>query len=127
MFAIFKMIDPYVIEVIGVIGFAIYVGNYALLTFRFFSSDDLMYFFINLIAASCVLVGLAHSFNLASALIQLFWIVISAAAIVVRLMHWHRSKLSVFERRLLCAQQQDSTVANLPAHPVFAHRTSHTA
>jgi phage shock protein PspC (stress-responsive transcriptional regulator) len=36
-------------------------------------------------AASMVLIGLTHSFNLAAALIQLFWIVISTTAIIVRL------------------------------------------
>jgi hypothetical protein len=59
--------------------------NYCLLTFHRLTSHSKLYFMINLMAASMVLIGLTHSFNLASALIQLFWIVISTTAIVLRL------------------------------------------
>lgn len=69
---------------IGVAGFALYVMNYALLTLHRITSHSRIYFVLNMIAATLVLIGLTHSFNLASALIQTFWIVISITAIVVR-------------------------------------------
>jgi len=78
-------IPPVWLETIGVIGFALYVFNYLLLTLEYLTSQSKTYFAVNLIAASCVLIGLIQSFNLASALIQGFWILISCGAIAVRL------------------------------------------
>jgi len=78
-------LPPDLFDAIGVLGFALYVLNYGLLTFQRINSASNTYFVLNLAAASLVLIGLTHSFNLASALIQLFWIVISIAAITIRL------------------------------------------
>ncbi|GGX65212.1 hypothetical protein GCM10007385_37930 [Tateyamaria omphalii] len=75
----------HIYEVIGILGFALYVINYGLLTTRCLSGDCLTYFAINLIAASCVLLGLMASFNLASALIQIFWVAMSIIGILIRL------------------------------------------
>ncbi len=77
--------NPFLFEMIGVAGFGLYVMNYTLLTFHKLHSHDAIYFAINLVAASMVLCGLMVSFNLASAMIQAFWVVISFAAIIVRL------------------------------------------
>jgi len=85
MFTFIYGLPPSAFECVGVAGFAIYVLNYAMLTFHRITSHSKTYFVLNLIAASMVLVGLTHSFNLASALIQLFWIAISIAAIALRL------------------------------------------
>ena len=85
MFDFIARLPPSLVDVIGVIGFSLYVMNYCLLTFHRLTSHSKLYFMINLMAASMVLIGLTHSFNLASALIQLFWIVISTTAIIVRL------------------------------------------
>jgi hypothetical protein len=79
--------NPMMFEMIGVGGFGLYVMNYTLLTFHKLHSHDWLYFAINLCAASMVLAGLLVSFNLASAMIQAFWVVISFAAILVRLKH----------------------------------------
>jgi hypothetical protein len=81
----FNLISPAWFEAIGVIGFGLYVLNYTLLTLHHLTSHSKTYFAVNIIAASCVLIGLTHSFNLASALIQGFWIIISFTAIFVRL------------------------------------------
>ena len=81
----FSSLPPALFEGIGIAGFALYVLTYGLLTFKRITSESKIYFVLNMIAASCVLIGLTHSFNLASALIQLFWIVISCAAILIRL------------------------------------------
>lgn len=78
-------IPPEVFDAIGVAGFGLYVLNYGLLTFGKISSNAITYFVMNFMAASMVLIGLASSFNLASALIQVFWIVISIIAITIRL------------------------------------------
>lgn len=72
------------LDFIGVVGFGIYVLNYSLLTFHKLTSHSKTYFALNICAASCVLIGLIPSFNLASALIQSFWICISVTAIIVR-------------------------------------------
>jgi hypothetical protein len=85
MFDFIARLPPFVVNVIGVIGFSLYVMNYCLFTFHRLTSHSKLYFVINLMAASMVLIGLTHSFNLAAALIQLFWIVISTTAIIVRL------------------------------------------
>lgn len=74
-------------EVIGVLGFALYVMNYTLLTTRRINGNSVRYFAVNFVAASCVLVGLTSSFNLASALIQIFWVVLSVLGMLVHLRH----------------------------------------
>ncbi len=85
MTQIIEVTHPEYFEIIGVAGFGLYVMNYTLLTFHRLHSHDALYFGINLVAVACVLAGLLVSFNLASALIQLFWVVISTAAIAIRL------------------------------------------
>lgn len=73
------------VELLGVAGFFLYVLNYTLLTFRVLTGDSLTYFAINFCAASFVLAGLMNSFNLAAALVQIFWICMSTLAIILRL------------------------------------------
>ncbi len=72
-------------DLLGVIGFGLYVANYTALTNRWLSCESLTFFCINLSAAVLVLIGLSVNFNLASAMIQTFWIVLSSWAIVLRL------------------------------------------
>ena len=81
----FIFFNPEWAEIIGVAGFALYVVNYSLLTTRVLSGDSIAYFAINLSAASLVLIGLSTNFNLAAALIQLFFIAMSILAIVLRM------------------------------------------
>ncbi len=85
--------DLSLFEIAGVFGFALYVMNYIMLTFRHLTSDCITYFAINFCAASLVLIGLTASFNLAAALLQGFWIIMSAIAISLRLMRHRRSRL----------------------------------
>lgn len=80
----FSTLPTEVLDAIGVAGFGLYVLNYSLLTFRRIGSDQARYFVINLAAATMVMIGLTTAFNLAAALIQGFWIVISIVAIVMR-------------------------------------------
>lgn len=72
-------------ELIGIAGFGLYVLTYGLLTFRVIAGHSLIYFAMNLTAASCVLIGLSSSFNLASAMIQIFWISMSLIGIMMQL------------------------------------------
>lgn len=92
MLEIFNNIDPYALEMAGVAGFGLYVTNYTLLTFHRLHSHDALYFGINLVAATLVLVSLTASFNLASAMIQIFWVFISSTAIVLRLKRKRRAQ-----------------------------------
>lgn len=71
-------------ELIGIAGFGLYVLTYGLLTFRVISGQCICYFAMNLTAASCVLIGLSSSFNLASAMIQIFWISMSLIGIMLQ-------------------------------------------
>lgn len=80
-----------ILEAIGIIGFGLYVLNYTLLTVQKVHSDQLRYFFVNLMAAACVLIGLSAAFNLAAALIQIFWITISITAIFLRVSRSRRN------------------------------------
>lgn len=74
-----------VFNVIGLFGFVLYILNYTLLTLHWRTSNSATYFGINLAAASCVLIGLVASFNLAAALIQIFWVVMSSVGLCMRL------------------------------------------
>lgn len=73
------------LEMAGVAGFGLYVSNYLMLTFRVLTSNCIIYYCINVTAASLVLAGLMNSFDLASALIQIFWICISTVGIFMRI------------------------------------------
>lgn len=73
-----------VLRIIGVIGVALYVANYSLLSSRIVNSDSLGFFAMNTLAASFVLVSNYVEFNLASVMIQVFWIGIGFKAIAIR-------------------------------------------
>ena len=82
-YAAFASVD--LLQAIGVAGFLTYVLNYALLSLRLLHSDDARFFLINTVAALLVLISLSQAFNLAAALIQVFWIMIGIPAILLRL------------------------------------------
>lgn len=88
---VFTTWPPEFLEVLGVLGFGVYVLNYSLLTLRKLDSEHIMYFCLNCLAAGLVLTSLIQAFNLASALIQVFWIGISTIGIITR-MRLNRSR-----------------------------------
>lgn len=90
MINFFSTLPAEVLDAIGVMGFGLYVINYSLLTFRRINSQAMTYFAVNWVAATCVLIGLLGAFNLAAALIQVFWIVISTIAITLRIVRPER-------------------------------------
>jgi hypothetical protein len=65
------------LEAIGVLGVVIYMGSYVLLNAGCITGHGYSYLLMNMMAAICVLASLSQSFNLASAMIQVCWIVIS--------------------------------------------------
>ena len=82
----FLLFDPALLDRIGVCGFVLYVVNYTLLTVGWVSGDSVQYFAVNLVAAALVLIGLSSNFNLASALIQSFFITMSTLGIAIRIL-----------------------------------------
>lgn len=78
-------LDAETFRLIGVVGFIGYVSVYTALSLRFLNSESVTYFLCNTISATLVLISLSHEFNLASALIQVFWIGIGLVAIALRL------------------------------------------
>ena len=77
------LIPPHFADHIGVFGFGLYVMSYTLLTLRILTASMPAYFCLNLTAASCVLIGLSVNFNLASALIQCFWVAMSLVGLAL--------------------------------------------
>ena len=69
-------------ELIGFAGVVLYLGSYFLLQTGIIRSASYAYCFSNMTAASLVMISLTHDFNLASALIQIFWIAISAMGLI---------------------------------------------
>ncbi|NNE87773.1 MAG: hypothetical protein HKN27_06820 [Silicimonas sp.] len=73
-----------VFRIIGVVGFGLYVANYTLLSSRVVNSDSARFFFVNTLAAAFVLASNYIEFNLASVMIQIFWIAIGIKAMIIR-------------------------------------------
>jgi hypothetical protein len=69
--------DISIFEAAGLIGVGLYVGAYGLLQFSALRYGAATFTALNLCAASMVAVSLIEHFNLASALIQGMWIVMS--------------------------------------------------
>lgn len=70
-------------DVIGTIGVFLIIIAYAAVQSRRLESTRLVYSVTNLIGASMILVSLRYNFNLASVIIEFFWILISLWGIVL--------------------------------------------
>ncbi|MEM9796812.1 MAG: hypothetical protein AAF919_09995 [Pseudomonadota bacterium] len=79
----FALVPP--LQLIGLLGAMTYIATYFLLTARILTSEHVVYFVLNLMASSLVLISLADAFNVASLLIQVFWILASIVGVTVRL------------------------------------------
>jgi hypothetical protein len=73
-------------QLIGLAGFSAYLISFAMLQFKLIDGNGIAYLLMNLIAAGLVLFSLTESFNLASALIQVSWLVIGVCGLSLRLM-----------------------------------------
>ncbi len=76
------IISSYTLEVCGLIGAAIYVMSYGLLSVGMVKGDSPLYILLNTVAALCVLLSLTEDFNLASAIIQVTWVGFSVIGII---------------------------------------------
>ncbi len=72
------------LKALGLVGFAIYVTGFMLLSSGRLDSRGTRYFVMTLIASTCVLLSLTVDFNLSSALIQFFYVFVSLSAIFLR-------------------------------------------
>ena len=72
-------------EAIGVAGFLCYIGAFGSVQVGLMDGNSMAYSLANIMAAALVAISLLAEFNLASALIQVFWIVISTIGILTRM------------------------------------------
>ncbi len=71
-------------QLIGLIGFLLYIGAFAAVQFERMDGNGMSFSLVNTLAAIFVAVSLFADFNLASALIQGSWIVIGITGIATR-------------------------------------------
>ena len=90
-----------VFEAAGYVGVAFYIGSYAALQLGFIKGRGYLYAFLNLVAASLVLISLAEAYNRFSATIQIMWICISIVGIVRAYLLHRIIRFSSDETRLL--------------------------
>lgn len=75
----------------GLAGVALYLAAYGLLQLGLLRGSSVTYTVMNLFAATAVLISLAESFNMSSALIQVFWITLSLVGLAR--MAWVRAQV----------------------------------
>lgn len=71
-------------QVIGLMGFLAYLGSFAALQMKLLDGNGVRYAALNILAACLVLISLTEAFNLASALIQISWILIGICGLAWR-------------------------------------------
>lgn len=70
------------VDVVGTTGTLIVVAAYFATQLRYLNSDDLLFPAVNLAGSLLIAFSLIFNFNLASALMEVFWIAISIFGIV---------------------------------------------
>lgn len=83
--------ENWVSDSIGMLGTLMVVLAYFLLQLERIAPGSLSYNMINLVGASCLLFSLCFTFNLASFVIELFWI---AASLIGLWKYWRRQASS---------------------------------
>jgi len=88
-----------IFELIGVAGIVFYILAYTLLQLGIIIGQCYTYTLLNLVAALLVLVSLTQQFNLAVALLQVSWVVISIVGIfrlrLTRRQRKHRKRIKI--------------------------------
>lgn len=79
-------------ELLGLAGAALYAGGYLLAAYDRLPSQSPLYYLTKLVAAGLVLFSLTESFNLAAAVIQVFFVVISLIGIFRHLGAWRQRR-----------------------------------
>ncbi|MEO0752070.1 MAG: cyclic nucleotide-binding domain-containing protein [Pseudomonadota bacterium] len=98
-----------IFEWAGYLGVAFYIGSYIGLQTGFIPGVGYTYAMLNLIGAALVLVSLTLAFNLASAMIQISWIVISLVGI---------TRIFLIRRRLHFTNEEELFIqSGLPGVP----------
>lgn len=93
-------LSDWVYEAVGLLGVLTYLGSYALLQLGFVRGSGYAYATMNILAAVLVLISLAESFNLSSALIQVSWILLSAIG-MIRFYYLHHTIWFTAEEKAL--------------------------
>lgn len=73
------------LQMCGLAGVTGYIGCFTSLQFQILRGDSCAYSLLNILSASLVLISLTEHFNLASAIIQVSWIVIGISGLVFRM------------------------------------------
>lgn len=68
-------------DLVGTTGTLLCVAAYFATQMRYINSEDLLFPALNLLGSLLIAYSLAHTFNLASALMEFFWIIISLIGI----------------------------------------------
>jgi hypothetical protein len=71
---IIGILSPVMLEALGLIGVAFYLGSYAMLQFGLLDGQSYSYAILNIIAPALVLVSLGQAFNLSATIIQVLWV-----------------------------------------------------
>ncbi len=69
-------------DLVGIFGTLIVTAAYFATQMRYLNSDDILFPVANLAGSLFIVYSLVFSFNLASALMEFFWILISLAGII---------------------------------------------
>ena len=80
--------NSFMIDVVGIVGVAIVVVTYFLLQSEKIDSKGFLYSFLNAFGSLLIMYSLLYNWNLASFIIEFFWILIS----IYGLEKWYRSK-----------------------------------
>ena len=72
------------LQICGLIGVAGYIGSFMAIQFRLMCGNSCAFSLLNILSAAFVLISLTEHFNLASALIQISWIVIGMSGLLFR-------------------------------------------
>jgi predicted membrane protein len=81
--------EHWITDAIGMLGTILIVTAYFLLQLERTDPKGLSYNIINLVGAACLLLSLCFSFNLASFVIEIFWI---TASLIGLWRYWRRRK-----------------------------------
>lgn len=80
--------NSFTVDVVGIVGVAMVLATYFLLQSEKIDSKGFLYSFLNLLGALFIVYSLLYNWNLASFVIEFFWILIS----IYGLKKWYRSK-----------------------------------
>lgn len=109
-FTVSTTLTPWWSNFFGVSGFCIYLVNYTLVTFRVVTSQGIVFFLANMLGAGLVLISLTHDFNLGSALIQIFWLILGTIAVFIRV----RARLTAGRVEVVGAAAEETVVPQKP-------------